>query len=173
MGRPVWPRWPLACRRVHHAAMPPRVQCCPTGHIADPLGWAAVAQGGVWCPVAVQHPPWNHWYSLKSQGFFWWQRSHDWDGRGHHVALLRDRKARAPPPIARGRVILTRHLWAMQIITMPKSFPSGDRPWSSKWSVMNLRSSKQMAFSGMSSVLNEWSLLVAMAGLGKMNHWSS
>jgi hypothetical protein len=45
-------------------------------------------------------------------------------------------------------------LWAMPTNMAPKPFPSGNRLWSSDRSTMNLRPSKRMASSWVSSTLN-------------------
>jgi hypothetical protein len=61
-------------------------------------------------------------------------------------------------------------LRAVPMNTAPKSLPLGDRRWSSKWSAMNLRSSKRMALSWVSSVPNGWPSPMETVGLGKVNH---
>jgi hypothetical protein len=48
-------------------------------------------------------------YGLKHWGFLWWWRSHDGDGRGHHVAHPWDRKVEALS-LTRGQIVLVGRL---------------------------------------------------------------
>jgi hypothetical protein len=61
-------------------------------------------------------------------------------------------------------------LQTMAMNMTPESFPSGDRLWLLKWSVMNSRFSKQMVSPQASLTLKKKMASVVMVGLGRMNH---